>query len=529
MVNRWDGPRVVSCMFWTSPATTNWWLLHFAGPRNTVKTRSATGPDGHERGPRRPTVGRPPHASSVANWATLPVIVGAGSNLRSFHRPFHHLLHRTWIDIILGQGLFEFNRLPMGLNATPATFQRLMELVCSFVENPFLWDKKSPVNSSVVSLKISIAKKRINVTSAIIKVTNQRIVGQEISLPVLTTNDTVQGKAFVNANSGMVIILDFLPTSDILNEVELLLRFEKQPEFEPLLYDFSFVVNSSTSGNDKLHQSLNTGGFGFKNKMVNSVQALPRFFIPSNATQVGVYHIAALYTGSDKKLVINKKVKINAWTIACKSRDISVNEWKYTSAQVHPNSTRDMTVCVVGGDQSAGDINFGQQNVFIAAEFLTPNLIDFTSVFTKFDLETNGAVFATVTVIVLLYIIVMLWARNQDIQDQDKNKVFYLSDLDGDNKCWLLLRVKTVSEEDSGTQSCAYFNLYFHESELGTRELAHPDLKEFETGITYNFIFSMPENYGTPSHIKLWLKGNNACDSWNISELSVFDQENEHV
>ncbi|XP_061419707.1 polycystin-1-like protein 2 isoform X1 [Lethenteron reissneri] len=419
------------------------------------------------------------------------------------------------------------------IGTNSSTFLQLKDKVnvqvCSFVENPFLWDKKSPVNSSVVSLKISIAKKRINVTSAIIKVTNQRIVGQEISLPVLTTNDTVQGKAFVNANSGMVIMLDFLPTSDILNEVELLLRFEQQPEFEPLLYDFSFVVNSSTSGSDKLHQSLNTGGFGLKNKMVNSVQALPRFFIPSNATQVGVYHIAALYTGSDKKLVINKKVKINAWTLACKSRDISVNEWKYTSAQVHPNSTRDMTVCVVGGNQSAGDINFGQQNVFIAAEFLTPNLIDFTSVFTKFDLETNGAVFATVTVIVLLYIIVLLWARNQDIQDQDKNKVFYLSDLDGDNKCWLLLRVKTVSEEDSGTQSCAYFNLYFHESELGTRELAHPDLKEFETGITYNFIFSMPENYGTPSHIKLWLKGNNPCDCWNISELSVFDQENEHV
>nr|XP_032812147.1 polycystic kidney disease protein 1-like 2 [Petromyzon marinus] len=401
--------------------------------------------------------------------------------------------------------------------------------VCSFVENPFLWDKKSPVNSSVVSLKISIAKKRINVTSAIIKVTNQKIVGQEISLPLLTTNDTVKGQAFVNEKSGMVIILDFLPTSDILNDVELLLRFEKQPEFEPLLYDFSFVVNASTSGSDKLQQSLNTGGFGFKNKMVNSVQALPRFFIPSNATQVGVYHIAALYTGTDKNLVINKKVKINAWTLACKSRDISVNEWKYTSAQVHPNSTRDMTVCVVGGDQSAGDINFGQQNVFIAAEFLTPNLIDFTSVFTKFDLETNGAVFATVTVIVFLYIIVLLWAKNQDIQDQEKNKVFYLSDLDGDNKCWLLLRVKTASAEDSGTQSCAYFNLYFHESELGTRELAHQDLKEFETGITYNFIFSMPENYGTPSHMKLWLKGNNVCDYWNISELSVFDQENEHL
>ncbi|CAM9512272.1 unnamed protein product [Lampetra fluviatilis] len=93
-----------------------------------------------------------------------------------------------------------------------------------------------------------------------------------------------------------------------------------------------------------------------------------------------------------------------------------------TPVHVKSNSRREVTSCVVGRNETGGHLDFIQENVFVAAEFLTPNMIDFTTVFTKFNLETNGAVFATVTIMVLLYIIVLLWARNQDARDAQKQQ-----------------------------------------------------------------------------------------------------------
>ncbi|CAM9598140.1 unnamed protein product [Lampetra planeri] len=78
------------------------------------------------------------------------------------------------------------------------------------------------------------------------------------------------------------------------------------------------------------------------------------------------------------------------------------------------------TVCVVGGGNKATTTNAGRERVFIAAEVLAPNTIDFSTVFTKFDLVSNGAVFAAVIVIILLYLIMLLWARKADIKDNEK-------------------------------------------------------------------------------------------------------------
>ncbi|XP_078720864.1 polycystin family receptor for egg jelly-like [Lampetra fluviatilis] len=196
---------------------------------------------------------------------------------------------------------------------------------------------------------------------------------------------------------------------------------------------------------------------------------------------------------------------------------------------VHPNSTMTSTVCVVGGGNKATTTNAGRERVFIAAEVLAPNTIDFLTVFTKFDLVSNGAVFAAVIVIILLYLIMLLWARKADIKDNEKNRMFQLFNADDENRRSLVLRVVTASTKDAGTRSCVCFTLYFDEIDSGTHELTHPELKEFETGSTNNFLFSVPKYYGKPSHIKLWLNDGDPCDFWTINEISVLDLEKNQV
>ncbi|XP_078458817.1 polycystin-1-like protein 2 [Lampetra planeri] len=199
------------------------------------------------------------------------------------------------------------------------------------------------------------------------------------------------------------------------------------------------------------------------------------------------------------------------------------------SSMVHPNSTMDSTVCVVGGGHKATTTNAGRERVFVAAEVLAPNTIDFSTVFTKFDLVSNGAVFAAVIVIILLYVIMLLWARKADIKDNKKNRMFFLFDVDDENQCLLVLRVATAKRQDAGTRCGVCFTLYFKEFDTGIRELAHPEIKEFKRDSIYNFLFSVPKNYGYPLDVKLWLKDADSFDCLFVSEISVLDLEKQQV
>ncbi|XP_078720866.1 polycystin-1-like protein 2 [Lampetra fluviatilis] len=222
-------------------------------------------------------------------------------------------------------------------------------------------------------------------------------------------------------------------------------------------------------------------------------------------------------------------VKVRIWTTACKVWDDVNGQWNYDLAQVHPNSTMDSTVCVVGGGHKATTTNAGRERVFVAAEVLAPNTIDFSTVFTKFDLVSNGAVFAAVIVIILLYVIMLLWARKADIKDNKKNRMFFLFDVDDENQCLLVLRVATAKRQDAGTRCGVCFTLYFKEFDTGIRELAHPEIKEFKRDSIYNFLFSVPKNYGYPLDVKLWLKDADSFDCLFVSEISVLDLEKQQV
>jgi polycystin 1L2 len=57
---------------------------------------------------------------------------------------------------------------------------------------------------------------------------------------------------------------------------------------------------------------------------------------------------------------------------------------------------------------------------FATSFFVPPNSIDFSTVFDKFDIIGNGAVFGTVTAIIVLYLIGLVVARRFDKKDQEK-------------------------------------------------------------------------------------------------------------
>lgn len=79
--------------------------------------------------------------------------------------------------------------------------------------------------------------------------------------------------------------------------------------------------------------------------------------------------------------------------------------------QVSPETNNRETVC---------DCQNPPGDNFATSFFVPPNSIDFSTVFEKFDIIGNGAVFGTVTAIIVLYVIGLLVGRRYDKKDREK-------------------------------------------------------------------------------------------------------------
>ena len=91
-----------------------------------------------------------------------------------------------------------------------------------------------------------------------------------------------------------------------------------------------------------------------------------------------------------------------------------VSNWKRYFFQVLSFSTLNETVCRC--PRGSG--------TFFASSFVTPNLIDFNTVFSKFD-ASNAAVYGTMIGIIFLYILGVIYLRRKDKTDNIKVKVNY--------------------------------------------------------------------------------------------------------
>jgi Ca2+/H+ antiporter len=54
--------------------------------------------------------------------------------------------------------------------------------------------------------------------------------------------------------------------------------------------------------------------------------------------------------------------------------------------------------------------------------YVPPNTIDFSTVFTKFNLTDNAAVFSTMICLVVVYLLICVWALRQDKKDIDRGQ-----------------------------------------------------------------------------------------------------------
>ncbi|KAL5018449.1 hypothetical protein ScPMuIL_004171 [Solemya velum] len=207
-------------------------------------------------------------------------------------------------------------------------------------------------------------------------------------------------------------------------------------------------------------------------------------------------------------------------TTGCRVWNEGSGEWESTSCEVSEDSDLMETVCICKDPPGM---------TFATTFFVPPNTIDFSTVFTKFDLLSNGAVFGTVVGLICLYIIILIWAKYKDKKDSAKWSINFLADNEDADVYFYLITVYTGIRKGSGTTSNVNCMLVGEHGESGMRVLSDGINQGFESGSTRQFVAGVPEPLGDITYIRIWHdnSGKGSSASWYLHKVDVLDlQEN---
>lgn len=161
--------------------------------------------------------------------------------------------------------------------------------------------------------------------------------------------------------------------------------------------------------------------------------------------------------------------------------------------------------------------------------FVPPNAIDFSTVFSKFDIINNSTVFSVVVGIFLLFIIILVIALRQDRKDEHVGHFRSLSDNYRDDNFYYLLIVYTGLKVSAGTQSNICFLLSGEHATSGVRSLSDETHKGFKSGSVRKFLMTTPSNLGDLIFLKIWTDGSGIGEesSWFLDRFEVMEVSTE--
>ncbi|WAQ96750.1 PK1L2-like protein [Mya arenaria] len=201
---------------------------------------------------------------------------------------------------------------------------------------------------------------------------------------------------------------------------------------------------------------------------------------------------------------------IGTTTTACLVWDNQLQEW--TSAE-----------CEGDYNPDTGELDCScraMKEMTLANSFyVPPNRIDFSNVFLKFSPLNQAAVMATLIIVLLIYLLIIVWARRQDRIDLLKDNYFYV------------VKVITGMRPGAGTRSKVCFVVAGEEMDTGVRELSDGIRKEYGTGSVLNFLMSTTVYLGDLEYIRLWHdnSGGSNYASWYLSRVEIQDVQRDET
>uniref|UniRef100_UPI00358F214D polycystin family receptor for egg jelly-like n=1 Tax=Myxine glutinosa TaxID=7769 RepID=UPI00358F214D len=391
--------------------------------------------------------------------------------------------------------------------------------VMSFKGSPFTWIQGVNSNNPVVSMllydKTDSAFAGIQIQTK--ETTTKRFLGERRS--IIRQNCTFPiCKNVIKFNitlNGTVAFFDLVPLS-MLSWLEMYISWNRIVIDRRSPYDCGLKMNTTFGQLEMLNCSL----------MRNNSQA-QNFPIKLDNLMPGQYCITIMYPGSNGTTIMFASFLM----ASCMLKNPNRNQWMHNMGDIHPDSTRDNVICNFNSRFIDFPPDIDTPWFMITDIFVPPNTIDFLTVFGKFDLANNGAVFGSVIAIILLSLIAGLWARSADLRDRRKWKVLPIKGMDLTNEYYYCVIVSTGMMPKAGTTSTIYFRINFQYHSTDCLELDNGYNKGFDKGSVQAFILPLHTFPGKPLQLQIWhdSSGQGSNRNWFLNEILLRDVQTKEM
>ncbi|KAM9288783.1 polycystin-1-like protein 2 [Morus bassanus] len=228
----------------------------------------------------------------------------------------------------------------------------------------------------------------------------------------------------------------------------------------------------------------------------------------------GTYYFMVLQdTGMDSTVYDRLTIAVTCFASRCVFWDEHQGNWNSYGCHVGPKTNPRSTQCL------CNHLTF-----FGSSFFVVPNAIDVSKTTQLFGtFVDNPVVVTTVGCIFLIYVLVVIWARRKDIQDDAKVKITVLEDNDPFAQYRYLVTVFTGHRRGAATTSKVTLTLYGREGESEPHHLTDPHTPVFERGGVDVFLLCTFFPLGELQSIRLWHDNSGDSPSWYVNRVLVHD------
>ncbi|NWW84430.1 PK1L2 protein, partial [Rhynochetos jubatus] len=228
----------------------------------------------------------------------------------------------------------------------------------------------------------------------------------------------------------------------------------------------------------------------------------------------GTYYFMVLQDMEKDSTVYDRlTVAVTCFASSCVFWDEHQGNWNSYGCRVGPKTNPRSTQCL------CNHLTF-----FGSSFFVIPNAIDVSQTAQLFGtFVDNPVVVTTVGCVFLIYLLVVIWARRKDIQDDAKVKITVLEDNDPFAQYPYLVTVFTGHRRGAATTSKVTLTLYGLEGESDPHHLTDPDTPVFERGGVDVFLLCTFFPLGELQSIRLWHDNSGDSPSWYVNRVLVHD------
>ena len=178
---------------------------------------------------------------------------------------------------------------------------------------------------------------------------------------------------------------------------------------------------------------------------------------------------------------------------------------------------------VTEANLNAVTCNSSHLTSFASGLFVQPNTIDFAYVFVNASFTDNLTIYMTLIILLVIYLMLLIWARWQDRKDVEKLGAFPLPDNKTANKYLYEIMLFTGHKADATTDSTVSFVLTGDDYDSGTRTFGKPKRRFFRKGGQDAFVMAVPCYLGDLKYLRIWHdnSGKGRFASWYLQYVLV--------